>query len=250
MWYFRLPPRWTWGVHSSRLLCSIRWLVADRRFGTAFRLQGSSIPLNAVDGSDTLFRNGLKQIPTQAAYSPKQRRPHLYTVARNLISAYSCPSKTYLCLTYWTTDYEYFHALACTLLTFATPGWSKSCGTFELATSLKTISTDGAFVRSCIEAVTSETVTPIKRGSKVKSQTTPYKSYWWWFVSSRRWMLCSIWQVAGTLWYLCGDDMMFKCPSDSYKMRSNGIVGLRVWAFMSPCSPVEGWFLLLWWQWI
>jgi hypothetical protein len=30
------------------------------------------------------------------------------------------------------------------------------------------------FVRNCIEAVTSQTVTPIKHGSKVKSQVTPY----------------------------------------------------------------------------
>jgi len=134
--YFRLPARWRC-VRSSGLLCSIRWLAAYRRFGTAFRLQGSSILLNADDGTDTLFRNGRKQLPTHAAYNPKQRRPHLYIVGRNLISAYSWPSKTYLCLTYRITDYEYFHALTRTLLTFVTPGWSKSCGTFELATSLK-----------------------------------------------------------------------------------------------------------------
>jgi hypothetical protein len=95
------------------------------------------MPLNVEDGTDTLFPKGRKQLPTQAACSPKGRRPHLYTVARNLISAYSCPSKTYLCLTYRITDYEYFHASACTLLTFVTPGWSKSRGTFELETRLK-----------------------------------------------------------------------------------------------------------------
>jgi len=39
--------------------------------------------------------------------------------------------------------------------------------------------------------------------------------------------------------------MMFKCPFDSYKMWSDGVVGLYVWAFMSPSSPVEGLFVLL-----
>ena len=125
------------GVRSSVLLCSIRWLVAYRLFGTVFRLQGSGIPLNVEDGKDTLFRNGRKQLPIQAACSPKERRPHLCIVTRKLISAYSCPSKTYLCLTYRITDYEYFHALTCALLTFVTPGWSKSYGTFELETRLK-----------------------------------------------------------------------------------------------------------------
>ena len=135
--YFMFPSRWRWGVRSFRLLCSIRWLVAYRRFGTAFRVQGSGIPLNVEDGKDTLFRNGRRQLPIQVACSPKERRPRLYIVARNLISAYSCPSKTYLWLTCRITDYEYFHVLTCTLLTFVTPGWSKSYGTFELETRLK-----------------------------------------------------------------------------------------------------------------
>jgi hypothetical protein len=69
MRHFMLPPLWRW--------CSLFWvvmhhtfLVAYRRFGTAFRLQGSGIPLNFEDGTDTLFRNGRKHLLTQAAYSP------------------------------------------------------------------------------------------------------------------------------------------------------------------------------------
>ena len=138
-------------------------------------LQGASIPLNTEDETDMLVRKGRKQLQTEAAYSPQERRRYLYTVGPKLISAYGCPCKMYLCVIQRITDYEYFHALACILLTFVTPRQSKLYGTFELTTRLKkTVSTDAAFVRNCIETVTPQTVTPIKHGPKVKGQITTY----------------------------------------------------------------------------